>query len=285
MNKRKRRLIILVLGAFSCVLGCVACVALWYFIPYYQMALSDPYGDCAWGIQQARQYSPPRLTPISGFYKPLDQGPITLSNVSNVGELEQIALNEKVGLLQFGKDGELQGGYLNMPNGVPYSPVYTPDRTAVLVPSLLGSGGLYIRECDLATGVTRRVIVNFGFPLQFSPDKSILAVVNARGVELFDAKTYQAIAALDADGAASSFYPSSSLAFSPDGKLLAFAAEDDGNRVHDIQLWDVRAHTRVGVLQGHTDRILSLTFSTDGSLLASSSRDGSIRIWGIAQQK
>jgi len=62
-----------------------------------------------------------------------------------------------------------------------------------------------------------------------------------------------------------------SVAFSPDGKVLAAAggSADDFN----IHLWDVATGQLVGVLNGHTDIVWGLAFSPDGQLLASVSRD------------
>jgi WD40 repeat protein len=44
---------------------------------------------------------------------------------------------------------------------------------------------------------------------------------------------------------------------------------------------DVTAPPRL--LQGHSDRVISLDFSADGSLLASASRDGMVRLWSLKE--
>jgi WD40 repeat protein len=67
----------------------------------------------------------------------------------------------------------------------------------------------------------------------------------------------------------------STLAFSPDGKLLAVGTEKT------ITLWDVASQKEVGAIIGHTDRINSLAFSPDGRTLASSSNDDTIRLWRL----
>lgn len=72
-----------------------------------------------------------------------------------------------------------------------------------------------------------------------------------------------------------------SVAFSPDGKVLAVA--DQSNL---ITLWDVATRQRIGEpLKGHTDFVKWLTFSPDGNLLASSSQDKTIILWDVNAQQ
>ena len=73
-----------------------------------------------------------------------------------------------------------------------------------------------------------------------------------------------------------------SLAFSPDGKILASGA---GFAEPDIRLWDVATGKAIGHLEGHGSWVGSLVFWPDGKRLASSSADQTIRIWDIASQK
>jgi WD40 repeat protein len=72
-----------------------------------------------------------------------------------------------------------------------------------------------------------------------------------------------------------------SVAFSPDGKVLASAGSDNA-----IILWDVSDPQRpvqLGApLQGHTNWVVSLAFSPDGATLASGSWDGSIALWDVS---
>ncbi len=67
----------------------------------------------------------------------------------------------------------------------------------------------------------------------------------------------------------------STLAFSPDGKMLA---SDDGE---DILLWDAATGQKVDRLVGHKAGVNSLVFWPDGKKLASGSSDRTIRIWDI----
>ncbi|MGH9871819.1 MAG: caspase family protein [Pyrinomonadaceae bacterium] len=110
-----------------------------------------------------------------------------------------------------------------------------------------------------------------------------------------------------------------SLAFSPDGRILAVggvesksnfdmdammkAATAQGQKrsknklpddpqdfmkdmkveaIGQVQLWDVASGTELGALQRHGKGVTQVTFSRDGRLLASSSSDNTIKIWDVA---
>ena len=100
------------------------------------------------------------------------------------------------------------------------------------------------------------------------PNGGIIGVVVSNFIHLWDPLTGNTTATLTHEANVKS------IAFSPDGLLLASASEDG-----TVQLWDPHTHQLKRRLIGHTDSVLSAAFSFDGSMLASGSADNTIRLW------
>jgi WD40 repeat protein len=64
------------------------------------------------------------------------------------------------------------------------------------------------------------------------------------------------------------------VAFSPDGRLLATGCSDS-----TVRLWDPASGQPLHVLEGHTNSVNSVAFRPGGRLLATGSADSTVRLW------
>ncbi|MBV9958951.1 MAG: caspase family protein, partial [Acidobacteria bacterium] len=71
-----------------------------------------------------------------------------------------------------------------------------------------------------------------------------------------------------------------SLALTPDGRLLAGAGNDQ-----TVKVWELETGRLVYTLKGHTDNVRSVSISPDGRVLASASYDEKLKLWDLASGK
>ncbi|HZN63543.1 MAG TPA: PDZ domain-containing protein [Planctomycetota bacterium] len=130
-----------------------------------------------------------------------------------------------------------------------------------------------IRFFDAATGETTASCATTGqvpFFVGFSPDSATVVVVNqAAGIVLFD-RAGRELRTLEAGLAGSR-----SIAFSPDGLLMA--ANDVGGKT---RLWDAKTWRHLRDLETGPGR--HLAFSPDGRYLAIAAVDGTVKFWGAS---
>ena len=123
-----------------------------------------------------------------------------------------------------------------------------------------------------------------GYPvwvIAFSPDGGTLAVSSGDTFWLWNVSnpTHATVLGLPlASGADNTVV---SMAFSPDGNILAVGSDDD-----KIRLWNITHNFEVATpirppLSGHGGPVYSVAFSPDGYTLASGSGDDTVRLWNL----
>jgi WD40 repeat protein len=166
-----------------------------------------------------------------------------------------------------------------------YSVVFSPDGR------WLASGSLdnTVRVWDLATGTTRHKLVGHTaavWSVAFSPDSKLLASGSHDGtMALWDPVTGARVRTLDGSfpGASvqSSYFPESSLRFSPNGKVVAAGTADGG-----VRMWSAQNGEEIRVLRGlHEGRVKCQAFSADGQFLATGGEDGKLVITDLVSGK
>ncbi|HEX7312605.1 MAG TPA: caspase family protein [Pyrinomonadaceae bacterium] len=151
------------------------------------------------------------------------------------------------------------------------SVAFSQDGRLILTASSDGK----VRSWDASSGEQAGMIVEAGDPVfaaSFSPDGRLILTAGSdplAPLNLWETATGRRVNVnFDVDG------PVLSAAFSPDGRRVAASSG------RDVYLWDVNGANRVR-LQGHTDRVTSVSFSPDAQLLLTGSNDNSLRLWQV----
>src|SRR5205823_5150686 len=71
-----------------------------------------------------------------------------------------------------------------------------------------------------------------------------------------------------------------SLAFSPDGRLLASTSTAGA-----VKVWNANSNPDARLLQGHSGAVTSAVYSPDGQRLVSGSSDGTVNIWDTVNRQ
>src|SRR5262249_27401724 len=75
-------------------------------------------------------------------------------------------------------------------------------------------------------------------------------------------------------------------AFSPDGRLLAWAAGATGNGVGNaVFVWEVSTGQQLLTLKTHSQLPMRMAFSPDGQRLATPGRDGIVGVWDVSTDR
>lgn len=118
-------------------------------------------------------------------------------------------------------------------------------------------------QADHGSEITRRFAMN-------KAGRMIAAAMQDRSIRLYDASNCEEMQRMQDE------FLCTSIAFSPDGAIVATGGVD---RV--VKMWDIRTGDLLSTFEGHTYPVLTLAFSPDGTRLVSGSGDTTLRIWDI----
>jgi WD40 repeat protein len=225
----------------------------------------------------------PRLPVLAGTPVPQPQVPISPDNANKITELalwgkgqanrvayspdgKQLAVGTSIGIWLYDAQTLQQLRFINIGDTVS-SMSFSPDSTTIFAKT----GEATIASWNVTTGerLSQLDVGKSGATVFFLRGK-LSAVADGKHIRLWNLESGKLERTL-----VGHTDEVTSLAFSPDGALLASGARD-----RTIHLWDVRMGTPLRSL-GHADTVFGVVFSSNGSLLASRTQDRTISLWDV----
>lgn len=166
----------------------------------------------------------------------------------------------------------------------------SPDGKTIISRSIFqGKKALYWWDVETGSTMFSQQNVDAAASIMFSPNGEMLACVGddvtwerANDNFIWDLKIYLL------DGSGGEILKTlrghkktiTTLAFSPDGKMLAGSGWEG-----IIHLWDSHSGQYMHTFRGHTSSVSALSFSSDNKTLVSGSDDGTVRFWDTATKQ
>jgi WD40 repeat protein/serine/threonine protein kinase len=133
-------------------------------------------------------------------------------------------------------------------------------------------GELIVWKLDSGSEWRRMAVPKDSYELSFAPNGSTLCVISdSAGIQFWDAATGKLHPQLELPKAAVR-----TVAFSPDGGLMAAAAVDEPH----IYLWDLRAGRLKGTLVAD-QRFYRLSFTPDGKCILAGGQTSDVQVWDV----
>jgi WD40 repeat protein len=233
-------------------------------------------GDALWRVEDGERFNEVELEFADRFHQ-------IASSLAFSPDGETLALGfgqAGLALWNFQEGVETSIRELQVPEGWVTGVSFSPDGN--ILASVSAFPDYVVQILDISQGESLFALRGENFwRVAFSPDGDVIATISVHeeggelspspsgSIQVWNASDGDLIRRLDINDA-------SSIAFSPDGTILATGSADGM-----LRLWQVETGDLLVELDGHADYLTGLAFSPDGELIASSSNDGTVILWGI----